>query len=525
MGVAGMMSKADYAAKQFENFRTAKIPVKQWAAPYIFDSLRNQGLGDRISGNLRAFASLWYMGLKPASALINATQNYTLGIAELGRHIKKGSPLLMVAKANADIIKGKLTQDEERLFESAIYRQQEMGSALSEITGHNEAATSKAGKLLHNITGKTLALFQNVEVMNRKTMILAGYRAFKSKDTKPGLIDQEAFNKAMEINSSVNFNMHRGNLPGWARTPVGHTLYALQSFTFNSFNWMFNRMTSGEKQDMIALLRYAGAIMAIGGASALAGGDELDKLYRKLFGKSVKLEFQQYTRKNLKQFGSFGELVDNFAWHGLGGVAGLNISNSLRLQIPVVSQVLSGESAPEAMGGVFSGLLQKGQTAVKAAAKGDVYRAVEAAAPEAISGAMRAYRQATRGVTTMGGKQVFDENGKPVKYSAADAGLRMMGLQPLEQSRRTEVAQTAKEITAEWRSNRQDTIDAFRIADTLPKKQKALKLVQQFNVELRGSQAAGLVQPISMETLRNASQQRTTKADKKKAAWQQNYLN
>ncbi len=524
MGVAGMMSKADYAAKQFENFRTAKIPVKQWAAPYIFDSLRNQGLGDRISGNLRAFASLWYMGLKPASALINATQNYTLGIAELGRHIKKGSPLMMVAKANADIIKGKLTKDEEQLFESAIYRQQEMGSALSEITGHNEAATSKAGKLLHNITGKTLALFQNVEVMNRKTMILSAYRAFKSKDTKPGMIDQAAFDKAMEINSSVNFNMHRGNLPGWARTPVGHTLYALQSFTFNSFNWMYNRMTSGEKQDMIALLRYAGAIMAIAGVAALPGGDELDKLYRKLFNKSLKLEFQQYTRKNLKQFGSFGELVDNFAWHGLGGVSGLNISNSLRLQIPVVSQVLGGESAPEAMGGVFSGLIQKAGTATKAAAKGDWYRATEAAAPEAVSGAMRAYRQATRGVTTMGGKQVFDENGKPVKYSATDAALRMAGLQPLEQSRRTEVAQTAKEIAAEWNSNRQDMVDRFRIADK-PERQKMLKLIQEFNVELRGSQAAGLVQPISMETLRNASQQRTTKADKKKAAWQQNYLN
>jgi hypothetical protein len=272
-------------------------------------------------------------------------------------------------------------------------------------------------------------------------------------------------------------------------------------------------------------MRYAGAIMAIGGASALAGGDELDKLYRKLFNKSLKLEFQQYTRKNLKQFGSFGELVDNFAWHGLGGVAGLNISNSLRLQIPVISQVLSGESAPEAMGGVFSGLIQKASTATKAAAKGDWYRATEAAAPEAVSGAMRAYRQATRGVTTMGGKQVFDENGKPVKYSATDAGLRMMGLQPLEQSRRTEVAQTAKEITAEWNSNRQDMLDAFRIADTMQQKQKALKQVQKFNVELRGSQAAGLVQPISMETLKNAAQQRTSTADKKKAAWQRNYLN
>jgi hypothetical protein len=464
------------------------------------------------------------MGLRPASALINATQNYTLGWAELGRHIKKGSALALIGKANADIIKGKLAPDEEKLFESAIYRQQEMGSALSNITGHNESATSKASNLLHNITSKTLALFQNVEMMNRKTMILAAYRAFRSKDTPKGMIDQAAFEKSMEINNSVNFNMHRGNLPGWARNPVGHTLYALQSFTFNSFNWMFNRMTSGEKRDVKALLRYAGSIVAIAGVAALPGGDELDRLYRKLFGKSLNLEFQKFTHKNLKRFGNFGELADAFAWHGAAGAAGVNISNSLRLQIPVISQLLSGDDLSESAAGVFGGMLQKGSTAIKAASKGDVYRAVEAAAPEAISGPMRAYRQYNKGVTTMGGKHVYDENGQPLKYSAADAALRATGLQPMQQSKRTEVSQIGREIEEHWRENRQNVIDAIRLADTPAERQKTLKQVQEFNVDLRGSQAAGLVQPITMNTIRNAVLQRKSKADKNKVGWLQNYL-
>jgi len=62
---------------------------------------------------------------------------------------------------------------------------------------------------------------------------------------------------------------------------AGRTFYSLQSFTWNNLNWLFNRLTSGEKRDMVALLRYAGAIFVLGGAAALPGGDELDKLYRR----------------------------------------------------------------------------------------------------------------------------------------------------------------------------------------------------------------------------------------------------
>lgn len=516
--VAGMLSKADYARKQFEHLKKVKVAAKQWAYKYVFDSLRNMGLGDRISGNVRAFVSLWYMGLKPASALINATQVYTLGIAELGKVAK--APAVIIGRAQRDVVSGKLSEDEQKVFDSAVIRQQEAASAMAQITGHNEGSTGKAGKILHGVTGKTMALFQNVEIVNRKTMILAAYRALRSSQVATGIVDEKALHEALRLNNNVNFDQGRHNLPGWARNPAGHTLYALQSFTWNTFNWLYNNLTSGEKRDQVALLRYAGMLMLIGGAAALPGGEELDKLYRKLRGKSLLMEAKEWTRDNGKRYGTLGEMADAFAWHGTAGLGGVNISNSMRLQMPVVSQWIGDATLPEAFAGVYAGLLKKAWFSAMALSHGDVYRAAESAAPEFVAGGMRAWRQYDSGMTTLKGRPVFDENGKPLKYSAGDAALRAAGFQPSEQSRRMEISMLGKELQAHWKDRREDLLIRLRLANEHERGAVRREIIL-FNYELRKSQAFGLVPVIKAETMRRAL---TYRPDKKKVRWMRDAL-
>ena len=121
---------------------------------------------------------------------------------------------------------------------------------------------------------------------------------------------------------------------------------------------------------------------------------------------------------------------------------------------------------------------------------------------------------------------VFDENGQPVKYSASDALLRMTGLQPLQQSERTELTSHQMKLQRFWKAERDDVVDTLRIADTPEERKAAMQGVIKYNVALNKSQAKGLPGlKISMETINNAVQQRRTKADQKKSAWQQNYLN
>lgn len=526
MGTAGMLSKAAYAMQQYKNMETVSNKLRPWATRYVFDSLRNMGLADRISGDIRAFASLWYLGFRVSSAFINATQPYTQGVSELGRRINgEQSALKLIAKAQANIIKGKLSNEEKQIFDTAVYKVQEMQTALGELSGHGEGTRAKAGKLLHAMTGKALAVFQNVEVMNRKSVILASYRAFRNPDLPAGMIDEQALEKAMDVNRKVNYEMGRHNLPGWARSAAGRTFYSLQSFTWNTLNWGFNRLTSGEKRDQIALLRFAGMITLLGGAAALPGGDELDKLYRRLRNRSLKVDFQHWSSTQAKKHGTLAEMANAFAWHGLlsAGGYGVNASNAMRLQMPIVSDLLNDESLTESLSGIPGALVQKGKMTATYTGRGDYWKATESAAPEAVSGVMRAYRQATDGATTARGKAVFDEQGQQLKYSTTDAIKRGLGFQPYGQSKRSELTQQMRNIQKHWTQERNDLMDELhRVSRDKEKFGKMVKRVAEFNAKLSQSQAAGLVNPITNDAIRRRLQQRP---DKKQLTWKQQYNN
>lgn len=513
---SGMLSKARYAQEQFEQFRYAKPEVKPWAHRYIVDNLRNMGFADRVSGNLRAVATFTYLGFKISSMLINSTQPWTLGVAELGRHTKR-SAVWAIGKAQKDIVTGKLSESEKRLFASEIFKLQEMETAVHEMSGQREGATGKISSFMHALTDKALMPFQEVELLNRKTVILAAYRVFRAD----GISRNEALQKALAVNRSVNFEMSRANLPGFAQKPLGRTVYALQSFMWNNWNWVYNRMTSGEKEDMKALLRYAVAMGIIGGAMALPGGDELDKLYQMLFGESPKLAMQKWTSKHAKEYGSLGEMVHGFAWHGAASVAGVNISNAIRLQIPIVSPLIGGESLPDAAGGVFTGLLQKGSRATLSASRGDVYRTVENLSPEFLAGALRAHRMASKGATSYSGKILFDETGKPMNYSSGEALKRTLGFQPSRVSERSDLTNIEYGLKAHWKEERSDLLAKLRLAQGEDRKE-VMRKIMKFNRDLRDSQAAGLVPIIKAQTIRQAL---VSKPNKGKMLWEQNQLN
>jgi hypothetical protein len=512
---AGMISKAQYACAQFENFRYARPEVKPWAEQYIRDTLRNMGAADRIGANLRSVATLAYLGFKVSSMVINSTQPWTLGIAELGKHTRQNA-LVAIARAQKDIFRGKLSDEEKAIFSSEIWKEQEQNTVIREMAGAGEGTTGKISGFFHTLTGKALSGFQEVEMLNRKTVILAAYRSFRAD----GMEHAEALDKALRVNRRVNFEMSRANLPGFAQKPLGRTVYALQSFLWNNWNWVYNNLTSGKKEDMAAMLRYAAAMAIIGGAAALPGWDELDKLYQTLFGESPRLAFRKWTKQHARQYGALGEMVNGFAWHGLASATGVNISNAMRLQIPIVSPLLSGDSLPEAAGGVFTGLAQKGGRAVTAASRGDWYRALENISPEALAGGMRAYRMSTKGATTGTGKVIFDENGRPMKYGTGEAAVRMLGFQPSRIAERNDLTNVEKGLSAHWREQRGDLLAELRLSKPGQRKEVMLKIMK-FNRRLRTSQANGLVPAIKTAAIRRTLSDRPNKG---KAEWQREQL-
>lgn len=495
-GAAGMISKAMYARQQFENYRYAPNDIKPWAERYIKNNLRNMGRLDRVGGDVRAVATFMYLGFKVSSILINMTQSWTLGVAELGRRTKQNS-VATIAKTQWDILNNKITdQGENDFLNDNIWREQEMATAIHENSGAGEGTTGKVSKFLHTLVGKSLMPFQEVEMLNRKTMALAAYRAFMAD----GMSREDAIKNAMDVNQETNFEMSRANLPEWAHNPVGRTAYALQSFVFNNWNWIYKQATSSEKADIAALLKYSAMLAAIGGVSALAGGDEINKLIRRLTGKDYKLAMQNWTRKNAKQYGTAGELLNAMVWHGGVGALGVNISNAMRLNVPMSGWITGDTTAGESAMGIWSGIYNKGANTARYASRGQFDKAFESAAPAAIEAPLKAYRMYSEGATTSHGKPVFDEHGKPLKYSAMDAAKRALGLQPLGQSERAEVTQSLIKTKTYWSEERSTLLDAYRVANK-EKRKEVMRDIMKFNRDVRKSQVYPSVNIIQQSTL------------------------
>ena len=511
-GAAGMLSKALYAQQQFVNYRYAPNDIKAWAERYIKNNLRNMGKADRIGGDARAIATFMYLGFKVSSVLVNATQVWTLGVAELGRRTKQNE-IKMIFGAQRDILSNKVTDANEiKFLDDSIWREQEMATAIHEMSGEGQGTTGKVSKFLHTLVGKSLMPFQEMEMLNRKTMALAAYRAFIAD----GMSNEEAVKNAMDVNQETNFEMSRGNLPEWAHGSIGRTAYALQSFVFNNWNWLYKQATSGEKADIIALLKYSAMITAIGGVSALAGGDEINKLIRRLTGKDYKMAMEVWSRKNAKQFGTAGELMNAAVWHGGMGALGVNISNAMRLNIPLSSWITGENTAGEAAMGIWSGMYDKVTNTMKYASRGQMGRAAEAAAPAFIEAPMKAARLYNEGATTTHGKPIFDEHGKPLRYSGLDAAKRAIGLQPAEQSFRAEATQSMVKTKAYWSERRGNLLDSLRVARGAEARKSVMQDVLKFNKQVRASQAYPAVEVISSTTIRHSTA--ASKPDKKKQA-------
>ena len=513
-GVSGMLSKAQFAFDEHANLQKVTPQMKPYAYTYIKDMLRNMGRGDQVSGNLRAIASIWYLGYNFSWMLVNSTQPYVMGQSELSQHTT--SPVIKIATAEKDILTGKLSAQEKALFDEMTVRASDHDSVMSEMAGGGDGGDGKYSRWLGKAVQTSMAVGQKVEVLNRHTMILAAYRVFKDEK---GQAHDEALKNAMRVNSMVNIDMGRYNLPTWARTATGRTLYALQSYIQHMLNYLYHRTTSGNRTEQKAVLRLLFAMFLLGGLPAGApGSDELDKLIQMFFGYSPKLALKAWTHSKAKDYDSAGEMVDAFIWHGLPGAGeplgiGVSLTGATQLRMPLISSVIAGDDMIKSISGPVGGLVAKGVMGAKAAGRGDYYRMAEYLAPTFIANPMSAYRQATDGVKSASGKRV-EYQGKQLKMQPHEAALRTIGLQPVRTADISETRGFQKDMQAEWNGRRKEALDNYRMS-------RKMKFVQEFNKELRGSQAQGLVGKITPESLANV----WGKTNKKQSDWQREYGN
>ena len=511
-GMAGWLAKSEFAMRA--NRLMSQIPSnqpgdKKWVRQYVDDALKNAGYIDQWLGTARSAAALLYLGFKTSSAILNATQNYIWGQAKLSVHTKGATRKLL--KAQHDVIKdmllrragqeGILTAEELWVLEQGSRRGRSQAALVRAMTGLDDTG-GVMGRFQSGIrwlTEKSMIPFQAVEThWNREPALLAAYRVFKEQ----GMTAEQALKKAEGFVDDVHFVVGKENLPAVLRKlgPLGRTLYTFQSYTHN---YLLGLLTSLQKGEFEVVARSLAALALFGGMAALPFGDDLDKWYRRIFGERPLRMLDRWLRETAGHYTDFGDQIADFVMHGAPALAGVNFSRAIGVNIPWFSA--EDESLAERVTGVWGGMAQKVRYAGQAASKADFWRAAEYMTPEALANILRAYRHYADGATTLSGRPVFGDDGKQVRYTAKEAVIRAFGFMPLEPSKQSTARWDARLARDYWQERKSDVLARYRTAED---RKKALKMIRDFNRELRAAPGGVLVPPINRQTLRQALRSR-----------------
>jgi hypothetical protein len=105
---------------------------------------------------------------------------------------------------------------------------------------------------------------------------------------------------------------------------------------------------------------------------------------------------------------------------------------------PMVEEADTNDSFAKKIVGAVGGPFEKAALAERAREKGEYGRMVEAAMPNFIANPMKAYRMASKGPTTLSGREIMGEDLQQKKLSTSEAILQGVGVQPVRLSEEQE---------------------------------------------------------------------------------------
>ena len=445
----------------------------RYAKQYVRDMLRNVDKIDQTNGRIRAGLFLWFLGGNIKSALVNATQNYTLGVPVLGAEVGAAKAYKLVGKDSLDAVKDwaskreageeskVLTKDEAAFLDDFQKHGEALARKTMELTGMKERGWSEnwATKLAE-LVGKPI---EYAEKFNRMGLALAAYRAAKTGlVTNEGTLAKYGENKgeawseanarkfARDIVNEAHFVYGKANQPspvrGFARGLAFGYTFRTYAQSLASWYW---RMLSGEKGNVgrIAAAQAALHAVTLGGVAALPLYGTMRTVLTELFGGEPPEEKLGYDQIDILMY-------------GLPSLAGMYLGGSMELDLPVFKEPRkNNESWIEqvrnnlwlAVTGPLGGAGDRLARATYYAGTGQVGRTIEELAPTAMSNALKAYRLSTEGARTKSGKPIpaeGDKSGKPAKLSGAEATLQALGFQPVSRAKGWHSYQTKQEKTA-----------------------------------------------------------------------------
>ena len=493
-GLHGWLSKMDASAdfaQALGKISAQKSPeLWSFASQYVKDMLRNADSIDRIAGNIKTAAFVWYLGINIKTAVVNSTQNLIVGVPRLQQEVTGGGALWIKAAMDTlglrfsgrGIAGAKaLKADELRMLEELYGAGVIADAHMDEIRG--QMARSPALRMwerLVRVLGMPMSI---VEHFNRASLALAAYRAARagrlstSACRRLGVREGERLNHDMArdfadmLVRDTHFEYGKGNAPELLRsTTAGRMLspaFVFRSYSGNIINLWWRALRHEGREGRVFVAKSLGATVALGGLTAFPFYATLSALCTALSGDDE--DWTTKVRRRLPESNLFRDVV----CYGLPSLAGVTIGGSLRMETPFTEGIEKGTTFKEIMtqslvsliGVPYDLAVNKVSRALEAHSYGADDRALEALVPTFMANIMQARRLATEGQTTLRGRPINSPGQQGArKLDAYEAFGKALGFQPTS-SARSYAAYKADKLRSATRSDRIDDFTNLALRD------------------------------------------------------------
>ena len=499
-GLSGSMTKLDATYdfhRALQNIdKVNERGLYEYATRYVKDMLRNSDSMDRKLGAFKTLPYAWYLAANLRLAATQMFQNAVTAYPILARLQDeagvKGSAALRLGKAMVDITHGKISETETRMLQDAYEQGETMANYIQEIKGKVEGGWAKT--YFMKLMDVASIPFAGMERFNRRTSLLAAFRLF----TEAGKPYDQAYESAKEFVRDAHYAYGLSNYPQLLRDGTPFSKIAGMAYVFKSFphNYVLSMLHFAKDKDgklaLGVMMRSVAMLAALGGLGAVPFIDDLLEEYEQHFGDPVRSKI----RTAIKKYG--GDMLGQVGMEGLPALAGIDMSGSTKMQIPIPGV---GEFDPSTFTmGVWGGLIDKGKKALDFASNSQWSRAIEAASPVGVEMMLQSARRSQEGLKTTGERPILDVTEKPIMPTAYETGAQVAGFRPERIAEIQKERRVSQNVEKHFTEQRQNLSKQLRMAQGDPAQMESVKRdIQTYN--LRVMRYGGVIPRISPDSL------------------------
>ncbi len=427
-GFSGFLTKMQ-AAKEYYNILSTIDARRQGRFYNWMKDMIAYDMGNTREWNKTKRLAFTYLLANDLSFLItNATQNLTVGMGELSKHLEGKDKIVGPEKymfgAMIDWSTGRASKEEKAVVQNLLDLGELGGSIISEMANfkNNPLYTEISSAMNKALYSSTSFVESHV---NRIPAFLAARRVFLAK----GMTEKEANEAALDFSKDTHFRYGKQNRPRTNRGGWG--IFFMFTHYMRSLLYQLARDLSDK--EFMAFGRKMMYTFILGGASALPFATTILTIYRDIFGATGD--------KNAAQEMDKWQLALE---KGLPALVGVDMSGRVGLDIFSVDSILQNPQDPKryfgSVGSLFWPNFQHPENAGRIFQGAELLReqryieALGKLAPDFIGNVASGLYGYTYGINSFAGTPLQDANGDAYKYNTWEAIVRSIGFTPTTQS-------------------------------------------------------------------------------------------